>query len=331
MSRVHTGKQPVRLAEFPRPRPLRTPEAAESAAVRVGVVDLGGNTARLLVATPGPGGLERLCEERVVLGLGTDIERHGRISKPKLAAAGETVERLHARAWGAGCSEVEVIVTSPGRQSANRAALERYLARGTRKRVRFVTADEEARLAYAGAVACTPSDGVASLSRIAVCDIGGGSSEIAVGRATAPSWTTSLDIGSLRITERFFHHDPPTKRQVEKARAAIRDALAACVPAPPVPTHALATGGTARALRKLVGGTLGADELEAAFALATSTAPRKLARRYGLPRWRARVVPGGVLVLAEIQAFFGIPFEVAGGGLREGAALGLLERPAIAA
>ena len=84
-----------------------------------------------------------------MLGLGAEIERRGRISKSKLAAARETVASLHSRAQRAGCTHVEVLVTSPGRQSTNRSALERSLACGTPKHIRFVTPDEEARLAYA--------------------------------------------------------------------------------------------------------------------------------------------------------------------------------------
>lgn len=157
--------------------------------LRVGVVDLGGNTARLLIAEMGPWGLERIAQERVVLGLGAEIERLGRISKSKLTAAATTVAALHSHAHDAGCAHVEVLVTSPGRQNANRSALERSLSRGTPKLIRFVTPHEEARLAYAGAVSCAPSEA----GNVAVCDVGGGSTEIAIGAPTeAPAWCRSF-------------------------------------------------------------------------------------------------------------------------------------------
>jgi exopolyphosphatase/guanosine-5'-triphosphate,3'-diphosphate pyrophosphatase len=293
--------------------------------VRVGVVDLGGNTARLLVAGFGPGGLERLVEERIVLGLGAEIERTGRLSKAKLSATADSVAGLHERARHAGCQRVQVLVTSPGRQSANRAALERTLTRGSTKQVRFISPSEEARLAYAGALAYTPVNEDA----VAVCDVGGGSTEIAIGSpADAPAWCRSLDLGSLRITQRYLRHLPPTKRELEAARRAVREGLAGLGPVPHAPTRVLASGGTARSLRKVVGRTLGPEELEMALAIATSTTPRKLARRYSVPAWRARVVPGGALVLAEIQALLGVPLEVAEGGLREGAALTMLSHAA---
>ncbi len=307
-------------------RDLAAPQPRHSAIVRVGVVDLGGNTARLLVARQGPLALERIVEERVVLGLGAEIERRGRLSKSKLAVAGKTVASLHSRAQEAGCTHVEVLVTSPGRQIANRSALERSLACGAPKHIRFVTPDEEARLAYAGAVAGTSFSG-----QVAVCDVGGGSTEIAVGLPSAtPDWCRSVDLGSLRVTQRHFHRFPPTKREIGKARATVRSALVALEQIP-APAHALACGGTARALCKLVGHSLGDDELREALAISTATRPRKLARLFELPNWRAEVLLGGTIILAEIQALLGVPLEVAAGGLREGAALALLAQTPAAA
>ena len=294
--------------------------------VRVGIVDLGGNTASMLVAELGPNGLERVLTERVVLGLGAAIERTGRISKARLTAAEATVTRLRGRAYGAGCHHVEVLVTSPGRQSTNRKALERALRSSGPKQIRFVTADEEARLAYAGAVASTPTEnGV-----VAVCDVGGGSTELAVGSPTGPpTWCRSLDIGSLRIARRSFRGRRPRDGEIDAARTSVRDALAALTP--PAAVQALAGGGTARALRKVVGPTLGRDELDDALELLRGSEPRKVARRFDLPLWRAEVLAGGTVVLAEIQALLDIPLTVAAGGLREGAALQLLERESAAA
>jgi exopolyphosphatase/guanosine-5'-triphosphate,3'-diphosphate pyrophosphatase len=296
--------------------------------MRVGIVDLGGNTAGLLVAQFGPQGLERVLTNRVVLGLGSEIERTGRIPKSKLAATEAAVASLCSRARKTGCVRVEVLVTSPGRRSANRKALERSLRRGGGRQIRFVTGAEEAQLAYAGAVAFAPTGAEA----VAVCDVGGGSTEIAIGSASAlPSWCTSLDLGSLSVTRRCFRTLPPGKGAIEAARADVRSALAALAPYPPAASEALASGGTARALRKLVGAALGRDELDEALGILRCTSPRKLAARFELPVWRAEVLAGGALVLSEIQALLGVPLTVAEGGLREGAALQLLEHVSAAA
>ena len=291
--------------------------------MRVGVVDLGGNTARLLVAHRGSSGFERVAEDRIVLALGAEIERKGRISKSTLATTRATVADLCLQADQAGCAEVEVLVTSPGRQSENRSALRRSLSRRIEHEIRFVTAEEEARLAYAGAVACTPVDG----ENVAVIDVGGGSTEIAIGPpAGPPLWCRSVELGSLRLTHRCFRRHPPAKRELNAARAAVRDELAAVLPQQLGPITALATGGTARALRKLVGGSLGADELKDALAVARRMTPRRLERAYDIPAWRAATLAGGAILLAEIQLLLGVPLLVATGGVREGAALTLLDR-----
>jgi len=94
---------------------------------------------------------------------------------------------------------------------------------------------------------------------------------------------------------------------------------------PPLPGEAIAVGGTARALRKLVGRSLGPDELKEAFRLLRKETARSLATRYGIDVWRARALPAGAAIVAELQALLGVPLEVGRGGLREGVALELLD------
>jgi exopolyphosphatase/pppGpp-phosphohydrolase len=87
----------------------------------------------------------------------------------------------------------------------------------------------------------------------------------------------------------------------------------------------LATGGTARSLQKLVGGTLGSAELEEALEIVSRRKAKEVERTYGIPRWRARLLPAGATILAAIQDRLGVELTVARGGLREGAALELAE------
>src|SRR5512132_1013114 len=96
--------------------------ATTIAGVRVAVIDVGANTLRLLVVEAAPGGmLETVREERVQLGLGEEIELTGRISRRKLRAVTETARRQLRRARKLGSGSVDVLVTSPGRQSENSA------------------------------------------------------------------------------------------------------------------------------------------------------------------------------------------------------------------
>jgi exopolyphosphatase / guanosine-5'-triphosphate,3'-diphosphate pyrophosphatase len=288
--------------------------------VRVAVLDVGANTLRLLVAEEsGGGGLDPIREERVQLGLGEEIERSGQIPRDKLRAVRQTAEQQLRRARKLGADRIEVLVTSPGRQSENPGDLLRALEQAGAAGVRVLSAEEEARLAWAGAVAAA-SD---LPETVAVCDVGGGSTQIVVGAvAVGPSWARSYNVGSLRLTQRLLAGDPPEPAAIAAARAAAAEELS--VGAPPMPQAALATGGTARALRRVVGRTLDHQALETAVLTLASRSRREIAKEFGVDRPRARTLLAGSIILSEAQRRLGVPLIVARGGIREGAALTLL-------
>lgn len=293
--------------------------------MRVGVVDVGSNTVRLLVASRGGGGIAAVHEERALLGLGEEIERFGGISELKLAETGERARRFARTARELGCSSIDVIVTAPGRQAENARELLGSLERATGIAARVLSADEEGRLAYEGAVAQARS----LPARVAVCDVGGGSTEVVVGSpAAGPGFCRSLDIGSLRLTRRFLDDEPPGKKAVAAARAEVRDHFEG-LGAPPADA-ALATGGSARSIRRLAGRRLGEGELAAAVKTVAKRTSSQLSRELGLDPQRARTMLAGALILVETQRRLGVPLEVARGGLREGAALQLLAERAAA-
>jgi exopolyphosphatase/guanosine-5'-triphosphate,3'-diphosphate pyrophosphatase len=294
--------------------------------VRVGIIDIGSNTARLLVADPAGRAIEAVREERAVLALGEQVERDGRISDLKLA---ETAERARAYARLArklGCASIDVFVTAPGRQSANSAELVHVLERATRLPVRVLSPEEEGRLAYAGALA----QGQVLRGPVAVCDVGGGSTEVVVGgTAGEPRICRSLELGSLRLTRRVLAGDPPGKKAIAAAKREVEGRLEN-LELPPARV-ALATGGSARSLRKLVGSrTLGREELAFALKRASKRGSDELATNLGLDPVRAETLLAGALILAGVQERLGLPLEVARGGLREGAAHALLTEQAAA-
>jgi hypothetical protein len=99
--------------------------------VKVGVVDVGSHTVRLLVAEHKRGALEPVWEERAALGLGAEVERLGLISREKLEETSDHVRGYARLARKAGAEVLEVIVTAPGRQSSNGRELVLELARAT--------------------------------------------------------------------------------------------------------------------------------------------------------------------------------------------------------
>lgn len=291
----------------------------------VGVIDVGSNSVRLLVATLRRGSLAPICEERTRIGLGDDVERFGVVSTDKLTRLTRAAHEFGALARAHGVERLEVLVTAPGRQSANARELLGALGAATGVPVRALSAEEEGLLAYEGAAA-----GLTEMPKsLAVCDIGGGSTEAVVGsRDEGPVWFRSFDIGAVRLTRRCLGSDPPATAELAEARKAVESSLGRSVP--PVCERALATGGTARSLRRIVGERLGLEELDEAVKLVTAQRSRAVAREFGVDRRRARLLPAGVLILAAIQQRLVVPVEVASTGLREAAALRLLAERAAA-
>jgi exopolyphosphatase / guanosine-5'-triphosphate,3'-diphosphate pyrophosphatase len=278
--------------------------------VRIGVIDVGSNTTRLLVANAGRDGLVPLDKAKVRLSLGEEIERFGAVSAVHVAAATKAVRDMAAASRRKRVAFLDVFLTAPGRQASNAEELVASLSRAAGVQARVLTKEEEGTLAYRGAVLTA---GIPLPSRIAVCDVGGASTEIAVGRPSRePEWIESVDLGSVRLTtragdlhseaeEQFAHLDPP---QVEAA---------------------LVVGGSARAARRLVGAELGETELAEALRLVETNSPREIARRFGVDRARAEILPAGVILLAEVQRKLGATLHVCDGGIREGAILASLE------
>lgn len=293
--------------------------------MRAAVLDVGSNTVRLLVATPSGPGLKTVCAEGTHLGLADDIERDGWISAPKLAEARTLASHYAQLARDHGAASIEVVVTAPGRQSENAEALIDALATGAGAPVRVLSAEEEGSLAYAGAVASLTSP----TKSVAVCDVGGGSTQLLAGTPEGPAWMRALDLGSLRLTARCLHSDPPTPAELERAREEVASSFEAVTP--PLVYTVLVTGGSARALRRIEGRKLGAKELARALELAVSAPSAEVAAEHGIQPCRARTLAAGTLILAAAQQRFGVPLRVAREGVREGAVLALLTRAEAAA
>jgi len=294
--------------------------------VRVAIIDVGANTLRLLVAGPSGQQVAPLHVEREALGLGEEIERYGYITAPKSAEAAQVARAQTKRARRLGCERIEIVVTSPGRQSANGDEFAELLYQTAGVPVRVLSAEEEGALAWDGAVAALEEPP----ESVAVCDIGGGSTQIAVGTlASGPAWVRSVDLGSLRLTERFLTDDPPAVDAVRSARAEAAEAFAAIIP--PMALLGIGTGGTARALRKVTGGgVLDGESLESAIERLASLPRSKMAKRFGLAPQRAATLLAGSILFAEVQRRIGLPLGVASGGVREGCALALFRESAAA-
>ena len=294
--------------------------------MRVGVIDVGSNTVRLLVASVDGDSVRTLREERVHLGLGAEILQYGRVRRRKLEEVREVTAEYARIARKIGVRELETVVTAPGRQGDSPERLLDAIGRATGGEVRVVSAEEEGRLAFTGAVSrANPGEGV-----VAVCDVGGGSTEVVVGtELLGPAWVRSVDLGSLRLTAALLPGDPPTAAEIGAAREAVHVGLEALEP--PQPEIALATGGSARSVARIVGHAYGPEELGHLVEALTSRPAAESAKALGIRPERARTLLAGALILEQVSRQLGQPFTPSRGGIREGAALRLAARHAAAA
>jgi exopolyphosphatase/guanosine-5'-triphosphate,3'-diphosphate pyrophosphatase len=291
--------------------------------VRAAIVDVGSNTIRLLVVRRQGDTTTTVREARAYVGLGEKLAGTGSIADEKIAEAGRVVAEQTAFAREAGATAIEVVVTAPGREVESGRQLLSELRRAVPVpvRVRVLSAGEEAALAFAGAVIST----ACVASRFIVCDVGGGSTELAAGtRATGAGWSRSVALGSLRLTATALRNDPPEGSDIAVGR--LQTAIALRDVDLPSAEVALAAGGTARPLSRLVGARLAETQLNEALTLLASEPSRVLAARFGFAVWRARTLAAGAAILAEVERALGLPLEVVSGGVRDGAALALLDR-----
>ena len=255
--------------------------------MRVGAIDLGTNSTRLLVADVDGGQVEALVRRTTVTRLGQGVDA----SRQLLPAA---IERVHAalrkyrRELDAlGATRVLAVATSAVRDSANGGDFLRGVEETFGIPTRLADGDEEAQLTRLGVGAV--DDGTL------VVDIGGGSTELILG-----AFRTSLDVGSTRLTERFLHSDPPLVDELAAARAYV----ASLLPALDV-SAAVGVAGTVAQLEALAGAlTPAAVEAELARLAALSVAERRSVP--GLDPARAPVIVAGAVVVAEVLRAYGL-------------------------
>jgi exopolyphosphatase / guanosine-5'-triphosphate,3'-diphosphate pyrophosphatase len=289
---------------------------------RAACIDIGSNTTRLLVAEPDPerpGSLVEVAAHRTFVRLTTDERRHG-VSPEKAQAIADAVAEQAEAARANGVVALRVVATAALRDAPEHDALIARLSAAAGVPVDILSGEEEARLAFSGATASLAGDDVGS---VLVADVGGGSTELACGApGGAPTWWASLPIGSSALAEAHLHGDPPTATEL---RAACAEAAAAIAAAGcPTADVAWAVGGSATSLRRLCGPQLTAAALDGALARTVASPAHRAAFDLGLHVERVRLLPAGLLLLAEVARAAQCPLQVGCGGLREGVILDLL-------
>lgn len=192
---------------------------------RYGALDIGTVTCRLLVADVEDGRIIDVDKEYAITDLGVGVDATGRLSEAAIERVLACVDRYLEVLARYDTPEHSVrrliaMATSASRDAANGPEFAARLAeRGVTLAV--IPGSREAQLTFLGASSDFPDE------KLLVVDIGGGSTEVVAGSFGAdPVASRSFDIGCRRVTERFFHDDPPTPGQMDAARQWIREAMA---------------------------------------------------------------------------------------------------------
>lgn len=297
---------------------------------RIAAIDVGSNSMRVaVIETDGHAHLEVLQEARAVPRLIRDVRATGRLSPESIELVLDILREYIAIARTSGATEIAAVATSAVRDAANSEELVVRVRDELRLDLRVVSGEEEARLAFLGALHSLPvTDGV-------VVDVGGGSAEVVRFRGRTPEVLATLQLGAVRLTDEFLTRDPPAPAQLKALRGHLaRELSRAGFAHLAAAEHFVGTGGTIRNLAKVArarsgyplprlhGYTLSRQAL-AELVSALATMPRaERAAISGLNEDRADTIVAGALVIEAMTSVLRArAVVVSGQGLREGVAL----------
>jgi exopolyphosphatase / guanosine-5'-triphosphate,3'-diphosphate pyrophosphatase len=283
-------------------------------------IDIGSNTTRVLVAEPREGQLNKVMEQRAYTRIGKATTDDGSITQPMIHEVGEVVATQVRLAEEVGAEVIKAVATAAIREARNRDEAVQAIGEVSGVEVEVLGEDEEGRLAFIGA---TKTLGHPAEGRVAVVDVGGGSSEIVLGTvAGGADQVHSFQIGSGMLAEELLESDPPSAAELREVREYINKFFEDVEVEQP--DQAVAVGGSATSLRRLVGAVLEYETLERGVRVLASDPIDEVARRFELDPRRVGILPTGVLLLEKISQLLGQPLQIGKGGLREGVILDLL-------
>ena len=265
----------------------------------VAAIDIGTNTTRLIVAKVSGGSLEELERRSVITRLGEGVDKSGVLSAAGIERVEKTLSDYREIVKRLGVTSTLVVATSAFRDASNGGEFLREIERRFGFKVQLLSGNDEALLAFRGATYRR-----SLMHSVLVVDIGGGSTELVLGDAAGYSFYVSLDIGAVRLTERFLHSDPPSAAELDRCATAVRELLAEQIPAGVLqqPNAAIGNAGTI-----------------------TTLAALPLAERRQVPALepeRAPVIVAGAIVCSELLDVFALEaIEASELDILDGAAL----------
>ncbi|HEX2023692.1 MAG TPA: Ppx/GppA phosphatase family protein [Acidimicrobiales bacterium] len=277
----------------------------------VAAVDCGTNSTRLLVSDGEGATLERLMR---ITRLGQGVDANGALADEAVERTLEVLGEYREVMDRHGVERVRITATSAARDADNREEFMSAAEEIVGARPEVLSGEAEARLSFLGATAeLDPAEGP-----FLVVDIGGGSTEFAVG-TTEPEGVVSVDMGCVRLTEKYLHHDPPAPEELSQAISVVRDYLDDVAREVPASREARRLVGLAGTITTVAAVEMGLPEYDRARVhhfrltreaaedvfrtLATETRAQRV-HNPGLEEARADVIVGGTAILVAIMRAF---------------------------
>jgi exopolyphosphatase/guanosine-5'-triphosphate,3'-diphosphate pyrophosphatase len=277
----------------------------------LGAIDCGTNSTRVLVGD----GHTTVDRRMTITRLGAGVDRTRRLDPAAIDRTVSVLKEYRRVLDEHGVTRVRMTATSAARDATNRDDFFDAAEAVIGARPELLSGDEEGALSFRGAV----SDLDATDGPFLVVDIGGGSTEIVVGRDT-PAGMRSLDLGCVRVTEKFLHSDPPRPEELANAIGVVHDALDDVTRDVPAVLDAARFVGLAGTVTTMAAVEIGLAEYdrdrihhfeltrraaEDVFRTLATEARAARVHNPGLEEARADVIVGGALILVTIMRHFG--------------------------
>lgn len=279
-------------------------------AERIALLDIGSNAARFVLARVVPGTGYRVLEKsRVVTRLAGG--QPGTLPRKGVKAILRGARRFLRQVRAGGELRVVAVATAAVRDAENSRRLLGPLRRKEGVEVEILSARQEARLGAVAALRSLPiTDG-------AIVDLGGGSLQITRVRRGEIVSSSGVPLGSVRVTQQFLKHDPPTSKELRRLRRAIREYLQDVLPARGRDEPLIGMGGSVRAIASMHlaalrsrrkhrhGLRLLPSDVTAVRERLESKSARKLRKIRGLKADRVDIILAGVMVIEEVMTLGG--------------------------
>jgi exopolyphosphatase/guanosine-5'-triphosphate,3'-diphosphate pyrophosphatase len=301
--------------------------------MRLTSIDIGTNTILMLIADVSiDGTISPLRDDQVIARLGKGVDANRRITPETTRRVLEYLRQYKEISDAVHSGKIIAAGTSALRDASNRKDFLDTVREDLGLEISILDGEEEAELTYQGAV--SEFAGMDSQTNLAVLDIGGGSTELTIGIGTKVTQKSSLEVGSVRLTERILQKSPPSVPALQQAVSEVRNRISMF---PPLPLHTRLIGvaGTVTTLAaidlglaeydrsRVSGHILSLATIERLFKELQSLTLPLMARDFPqIQAGRSDVIVAGILILIESLRRFGADrITVSDRGLRYGLAL----------